>query len=120
MRRDKWRCRLCGDQVTPLQVHHKEYINGNDPWEYPNEKLITLCEHCHAEISQDDFKDIPYDKIVVYKSDNWEGGSRIMFITNMISGICSMRIYNKDDKFICGYSLCEDIPEIIKILKKAL
>ncbi len=50
MKRDKFRCKLCGDTETSLQVHHKEYINGNAPWEYENSNFITLCEHCHYEV----------------------------------------------------------------------
>lgn len=34
MKRDKFACKLCGDTETQLHVHHKEYINGNDPWDY--------------------------------------------------------------------------------------
>ena len=44
------KCSICGrvkgDVV--LQVHHKEYIKGLKPWEYPTEKCITLCKGCHA------------------------------------------------------------------------
>jgi hypothetical protein len=32
-----------------LHVHHKYYENGNEPWEYANNALITLCEKCHNE-----------------------------------------------------------------------
>ncbi len=48
--RDKFKCMLCGDTETTLNVHHivykKEY---KKPWEYPNNLLITLCESCHKE-----------------------------------------------------------------------
>lgn len=33
---------------TMLQVHHLDYIPGIEPWEYPNDMLITLCGHCHG------------------------------------------------------------------------
>lgn len=38
--------------ITPkvLNVHHKYYVNGNNPWEYDNEALVTLCEDCHCDI----------------------------------------------------------------------
>lgn len=48
MNRDKFTCKLCGDTETQLHVHHKEYINGNDPWDYDNKLLITICEDCHT------------------------------------------------------------------------
>ena len=31
-----------------LQVHHKEYLPGRMPWEYPYELCETLCKGCHA------------------------------------------------------------------------
>jgi hypothetical protein len=31
-----------------LQVHHKEYLPGKLPWEYPYELCETLCKGCHA------------------------------------------------------------------------
>lgn len=45
--RDNFKCRLCGDEETELHVHHKEYHNGCEPWEYENSLLVTLCKHCH-------------------------------------------------------------------------
>jgi len=120
MKRDKFKCKLCGDEETTLQVHHKEYVNGNNPWEYNNDQLITLCEHCHFEIEllknhnelQFEFKNIS-----IYKSTGWEDGSRIMFIA--IPSLCVMRIYDQDNNYINGYKLEWMIPDIIKILKKA-
>lgn len=44
-------CSICGrtqkDGVV-LQVHHKQYIRGFKPWEYPLELCATLCRGCHA------------------------------------------------------------------------
>ena len=45
--RDGWKCRNCGDSETTLAVHHKRYQRGLEPWEYPLESLMTLCEECH-------------------------------------------------------------------------
>ena len=38
--------------ITPkaLNVHHKYYVNGNKPWEYSSDALVTLCEDCHCDI----------------------------------------------------------------------
>jgi len=30
-----------------LNIHHKYYIKGKKPWDYPNTALITLCQDCH-------------------------------------------------------------------------
>jgi hypothetical protein len=48
--RDKWTCKVCCDTKNTLAVHHKRYINGNDPWDYDNEDLITVCDLCHSII----------------------------------------------------------------------
>lgn len=51
IRLDGDRCVRCsrghGDVV--LQVHHKRYIAGRRPWEYPHSECETLCKGCHAE-----------------------------------------------------------------------
>ncbi len=49
MERDEWTCQSCksfGEGVT-LNVHHAYYESGKDPWEYPENTLITWCEDCH-------------------------------------------------------------------------
>jgi 5-methylcytosine-specific restriction endonuclease McrA len=47
LRRDSWRCQLCGSR-TNLQVHHIQLRSqsGNDA----EENLITLCSECHARV----------------------------------------------------------------------
>lgn len=47
LQRDNWTCCNCGDDSKTLHVHHRIYINGKDPWEYPDHLLVTLCEYCH-------------------------------------------------------------------------
>ena len=48
--RDGWKCQQqgCGSRPeTPLAVHHKRYERGREPWDYPLENFLTLCEKCH-------------------------------------------------------------------------
>lgn len=44
-------CSKCGrgalDNVV-LQVHHKQYLPGRKPWQYPYDACYTLCSGCHA------------------------------------------------------------------------
>lgn len=47
--RDNWACICCCDTKSTLNVHHKRYY-GN-PWDCPEEYLVTLCEDCHKIIS---------------------------------------------------------------------
>ncbi len=49
MERDEFRCQHCMDSEETLNVHHCYYSKGNDPWDYPNTSLVTLCETCHEE-----------------------------------------------------------------------
>ena len=43
------RCRRSEPDGAILQVHHKSYIAGLQPWEYPLQMCETLCKGCHAE-----------------------------------------------------------------------
>jgi hypothetical protein len=43
-RRDRYRCRLCSSDDTPLHVHHCTYVHYG---EERLEDLITLCSTCH-------------------------------------------------------------------------
>lgn len=45
LQRDNFKCSKCADTETELQIHHLKYT-GN-PWDAPNENLITVCKHCH-------------------------------------------------------------------------
>ena len=47
--RDEWICKRCYDTESTLNVHHRYYKDNADPWDYPLEALVTLCEECHSE-----------------------------------------------------------------------
>ena len=54
IKRDNCRCVYCGNRFH-LHVHHKYYSaypNGVlvDPWNYPDDALITLCSYCHQRV----------------------------------------------------------------------
>ena len=54
LQRDKHKCSYCGSDIN-LQEHHKYYNKYPDgkkvnPWDYPNDALITLCNDCHKEV----------------------------------------------------------------------
>lgn len=48
--RDQFTCQKCKvkDNST-VHVHHRHYITGRDPWDYPDDLLVLLCERCHKE-----------------------------------------------------------------------
>lgn len=71
--RDKHRCTMCGkeeSQEEPLHVHHTQYFVGLDPWEYDNNDLVTLCEHCHSMVH--------LEGIHIYRID--EGTPKLLFV----------------------------------------
>lgn len=47
LERDNWTCQNCSDTKETLHVHHRYYEKDKEPWEYPLESLVTLCELCH-------------------------------------------------------------------------
>lgn len=50
MERDKFTCLFCSSTEKPLNVHHKYYDKGAEPWEYAQEVLVTCCEECHESL----------------------------------------------------------------------
>lgn len=49
MERDDWTCQHCQATEKTLNVHHRIYLRGREPWDYAPDLLITLCEDCHKE-----------------------------------------------------------------------
>ena len=49
LRRDGWRCQLCGSMIN-LGVHHQEFRSHSG--EDTEENLITLCNTCHSFVHQ--------------------------------------------------------------------
>ena len=52
MERDEFTCQFCFDSESTLNVHHRDYQRGKDPWDYPENWLVTLCETCHRDESE--------------------------------------------------------------------
>jgi len=51
MERDGWACVNCGSSTETLNVDHKCYVRGRDPWEYDDSELQTLCQPCHSAVT---------------------------------------------------------------------
>jgi hypothetical protein len=47
--RDNWICQQCCGGENTLNVHRRYYLLEKEPWEYDLEALVTLCEYCHLE-----------------------------------------------------------------------
>lgn len=51
LNRDNFSCQRCGNAEKTLHVHHRHYLSGKEPWDYPAKLLVTLCEECHEQES---------------------------------------------------------------------
>lgn len=40
-------CEVCGATDQTLNVHHKIYRKGREPWAYEDYELACVCENCH-------------------------------------------------------------------------
>lgn len=47
--RDDYQCKRCGAVNRFLHVHHQYYLPERDPWDYPMECFVTLCDTCHEK-----------------------------------------------------------------------
>lgn len=47
LNRDEFTCQICKSKDNTLHIHHRRYIVDRDPWDYPEESLVTLCADCH-------------------------------------------------------------------------
>ena len=102
-------CQLCFDSTSSLNVHHKDYIKGKEPWEYDVNQLSVLCEDCHKEYHGkiDSIRFI--SSILTQDGGPWDR-NRIAFI---ISGylqmdyklFCEKLNYEEDDWSLLMYKL---------------
>lgn len=56
-------CEICGDSDSTLNVHHKQYLKGYEPWDYSIKQLSCICENCHDEFHK---KDDSLNKFISY------------------------------------------------------
>lgn len=49
LQRDLFTCQECQSKDKELHVHHRYYIKGREPWDYPIRALVTLCCECHEK-----------------------------------------------------------------------
>lgn len=51
LQRDDWTCQWCTAKDVTLNVHHLRY--EGEPWEVHANSLLTLCEDCHTQETND-------------------------------------------------------------------
>jgi hypothetical protein len=81
--RDQFRCMECFSDEKSLQVHHIAY-KGKNPWDTPNNFLITYCEGCHKN-EEEKLKALGEKFIKIMRNDSEDSRSIDFFISNMQS-----------------------------------
>ena len=97
LERDNYTCQICHQKKSAdeLQVHHKKYIEGNDPWDYPQELVETLCVDCHENWHK------THKKYIIYRLP--KPGYRLVTCSRCLGeGLLNMR-----DGKICRCELCD-------------
>lgn len=69
MQRDNWSCCGEGEHEGMLNVHHRKYTTS-EPWNEPNENLITLCER-HHKAEHDGLGAAADGVTMALKKSNW-------------------------------------------------
>ncbi len=75
-------CEICGDSESTLNVHHKQYLKGYEPWDYHAEQLACICETCHKE-----YHDLPDILSLICSYLPIDGKNNRVEIAILIAGI---------------------------------
>jgi hypothetical protein len=92
--RDEWCCQVCCDDSATLNVHHRYYLNNKEPWEYPNEALITLCEDCHNDEKNNYPEQI--DKIILSLKKHFLSDE----LSSLVKVFENLTIYHTSEVFV--------------------
>ena len=114
MQRDQFTCQACGSKENTLHVHHRSYVFGNEPWDYPDTNFITLCWECHEseEFSKTDVQ----DKIRQLLQEGYTYENLSFLITNLFG---YKGKFNIEDRIRYG-SFCISNDEILEIAKNRI
>ena len=96
--RDDWTCQNCFDTESTLAVHHRIYLPNIEPWDYPDELLITYCEDCHEQ----EKIDYPLAEQCLLKEVRSKLSSSN--IISLASGIHCLEFYSLPDVVMDSYS----------------
>ena len=105
--RDDWACQICFDKESQLKVHHKYYLQGKEPWDYPLEVFITLCEKCHTE----EYENRPEAEHVLLRVLK-EKGFFAADVQGLAEGVSRMELLHSHDVVASAYAWALGTPEI--------
>ena len=112
MKAAEFHCEICMTSESTLNVHHKQYFKGREPWEYDNNQLVCVCKDCHesAHRYMENFK---YCLSVI----PMDGPYSIGEIFNIFSALVGVKY---DDYLqMSDYEDCEYTKRLFEIGKKA-
>lgn len=93
LQRDGFACLRCKDEKEQIQVHHKKYLRGRDPWDYEDSNFESLCETCHfIETFYSKFFDKSEYPFVVIKTQWSKNSTKVILAYCYINGIATTRI----------------------------
>jgi hypothetical protein len=81
--RDGWSCQRCHSTANTLHVHHRRYLPDAEPWDYPEKLLVTLCEFCHQQ-ETDEMRQAIYDLQTAIQ-DAWLATDVFIFVAALCS-----------------------------------
>jgi hypothetical protein len=113
MKRDKFKCRLCGDEKTELQIHHLKYTTNN-PADEDNKNLITLCSDCHEVISDHKKYNCPTVSEIFKRIST--SGDKIIFVKYSNSKSISIFTVRGENIFNCTLGP-NTLNNLVKFLK---
>jgi len=104
--RDEWTCQICFDKESQLKVHHKYYLQGKDPWDYPLEAFTTLFEKCHAE----EWESRPEAEHALVRALK-EKGFFAADVQSLAEGMQKMRLLRTHELVADAYGWAFEVPE---------
>ena len=116
MNRDSFACCDCGDENTTLNVHHRYYVTGRKPWEYPDWSFQTLCYPCHERHHEEESRECGDDDS---KEEVWEDLVEIFSGTMGFNDIAYLR--EPVDRFLQAAQACDPWSRFgLRSLEKAI
>jgi len=110
LNRDKWACTRCKNTEETLVVHHMVYFDNLQPWEYPDDLLLTFCESCH-ELELLNMRTVEKDLINEIKSKFLAYGMH-----ELKGGFINLKLQGKKDFIAEVYSWALATPKIQRYL----
>lgn len=108
--RDQFRCMECFSDEKSLQVHHIAY-KGKNPWDTPNELLITYCHECHQK-EEDKLKAAGETFVKLMRGDGENSRSIDYFLENL-KDLMKKKTKHKAIWFLSLAIIDEDLLEYI-------